>query len=126
MIKLIIPDKKGRIKTPCRGWYSGVYDYNNVLELPYTLKDSYTLSRFYFYLTRLKDKNCQECLFYEYNGQGFIYYNSEKVLLLRNKKTLYHYKFRGLKDFVKKLLLDYGGLTVYKDGDYYRAEIFYN
>ena len=58
-----------------------------------------------------------------HKGHGIIESsNGEKTILYHNKT----YKLARLKaSFIKVLLKEYGGLTVYKEGNSFRIEVYY-
>lgn len=117
MIKAYIPEAKTKQhKASIRGlWYStksGVcYDY---LHKENTELDALPL---------LKKKYNQEAIFYTQGRKAFIWYNTQNVEALRYQ-TYYAYNrgARGLKDYIKGLLRQYGGITVYIRQENYLIE----
>ena len=129
MIKVFIPEIKGRVKSSIRGfWYSQdtkrtYYDYLTVEPLYFLGVDT---------LEQLRVKHNQEALFIvnvenSSNKKGYIYYSPGRIEELRkglgvtigrNTKTL-----RGI---IRKLLKAYGGVTVYKEDKGYLIEVFFN
>lgn len=119
MIKAYIPEAKTKQhKANIRGLWSspksGVcYDYLHkakieVEALPY-----------------IKKHYKQEAIFYTYRRKAYIWHNPKKIEALRYQ-TYYAYDkgTRGLKDYLKGLLRQYGGITVYIRQENYLIEVW--
>lgn len=125
MIKLFIPISKGRAKTEVRGfWYSQdtartYYDYLKVVNTSYIEPKQ---------LEHLKKKYNQECIAYIDTSLNCleIYYNKNKIEVLKNVIYTQVIKGRYSKDLIKNLLKRYNGLTIYIKDGYYLVEAFYN
>ena len=118
MIKVFIPEIKGKVKTSVRGFWrndKGVlfYDYLKIGKA------------FYGDLEFHKKHYHQESLFFINEvGQGFIYYNRDKQEVLSNR--IYKEVIRAnLKQEIKEALGVYSGVTIYIKGNKYFKEIFY-
>jgi hypothetical protein len=118
MIKVFIPQSKGKVKASVRGfWYSQeskkiYYDY---------LKIEHT---YFTELEFLQWKYKQEALFYIAGKIGCIYHNNFNVNLLEHRiyaEVLRH----NLRAEIKEALKLYGGVTIYQINDKYFKEIFY-
>lgn len=130
MIKLFIPQNKGKIKTNTRGfWQSSFpakkiyYDYLKVVNTSYIEPKQ---------LEALKVEYNQEAIaFIDTATNCFkIYYNRDKIEVLNNRSII-KIKTQGkntklLKHYIKTALKRYGGLTVYIHNHYYILEVFYN
>lgn len=123
MIKVFIPEAKGKVKTNVRGfWYSQdtkktYYDYLRVDNI----KDSFFGL---CYIKGLKVKYNQECITFIENNKLNIFYNFNRIEVLQNR--IYKEVARGnLKAEIKEALKVYGGITIYKEGNKYFKEIFY-
>jgi hypothetical protein len=134
MIKIFIPENKGKVKTSVRGfWYSQdskrtYYDYLTTQD--YRLN---SVTSLYNHLENLKKFYSQECIAYnEFNGLFNvlkIYYSKDKIEVL-NKRSILEVKRQGkntklLKDYIKSALRLYGGLTIYIKDHSYILEVFY-
>jgi hypothetical protein len=122
MIKVFIPEIKGRVKSSIRGfWYSQdtkrtYYDYLRVIDT--CNKDYISIN----YLEALKKKYNQEAIFYKSDIRGFIYTGKDKLVILSNH---IYSEVKNLKREIKEALKLYCGVTIYqKNGKYYK-EIFY-
>jgi len=119
MIKVFIPEIKGRVKTEVRGFWRNeqgktFYDYLSIVPLHFLGVDTFE---------EIKRKYNQEALFILSGETGFIY--SDPL----NIKQLRHYIFeevKNLKAEIKQALSVYGGVTIYKIANKYYKEIFYN
>ena len=129
MIKLFIPQSKGRVKTNARGfWYSKdtkktYYDYLKVVNTSFiepkqleVLKAKYNQEAITYYDTALN------CL--------VIYYNKDKKEIL-NYRSILEIKRQGkntklLRDYIKSALKLYGGLTIYINSHNYILESWHN
>lgn len=120
MIKIYIPIKKdSKNKTDVRGYWrnsegKSFYDY--------IVKENFTddrPQRLFYYLEFLKRCYNQESIFYEHNEIGYIFYNRDKLEVLKNCHTYIHKDFKGLKGLLKTLLTTYGGLTIYQENKFY-------
>jgi hypothetical protein len=122
MIKLFIPQIKGRQKSKIRGfWYSQdtkriYYDYLKV----YSGKVKE--------LELIKVKYNQESIFYSEAGQGFIYYNPNKIEVLKKHSILKlnWSKRHLLRGLIKSALNLYGGVTIYIKRHSYILEVYHN
>jgi hypothetical protein len=122
MIKVFIPQIKGRVKTSVRGfWYSQdtkrtYYDYIKIVNTSYIEPRQ---------LEALKVKYNQESIFYidTSTNTGIIYYSKDKREVLNHR--IYIEVGRYLRQEIKEALRLYGGVTIYKIGAYYCKEIFY-
>lgn len=133
MIKVFIPTDKGKIKSNIRGfWYSQdikrtYYDYLKVKNLcSYSygnqFNNSYTLN----HLLALKIIHKQEAIFFVSQNKGYCFNDYYNVTELSNKKIFEHKGFKGLKWAIKECLSEYNGVTIYKKGNTYLLEVFYN
>lgn len=118
-IKAYIPVKKTKTDKPLiRGlWYSKgqglCYDYINRVTIGKGL------------LKALQLKHKQEAIFYTRKGKGYIWYNKNR------EDTLKHCQYfafdkgkRGLKNRLRGLLQDFGGVTVYIREKNYLFEVW--
>ena len=131
MIKILIPEIKTKTNKPdIRGlWLNDnhklFYDYLRQDVLSFDIdKASYKI-RFYDYLDKIKTKYNQEALFYDYNGIGFIYYNRDKIEILKHR-IIKHIKRQDLRHSIKEALRQYKGLTIYRDIQGYILEVYHN
>lgn len=131
MIKVFIPEVKGRIKTNVRGfWYSNdtgktYYDYLKVKEyVLFNTGDKYYLNRFFDYLELLQKSYNQECIAYVNNNVLSIFYNRNKIEVLSNR-IYSEVKPECLKKEIKSALKAYSGITIYKEDKLYFKEVFY-
>ena len=129
MIKVLIPEKKGRIKTNVRGfWYSKdtnktYYDYLKIVNTSYVEPKQ---------LEALKKKYNQESIAFIDTSVNClkIYYSRDKIEVLKDHSIL-EVKRQGrntklLKDYINSALKLYGGLTIYIKNHSYILEVFYN
>jgi effector-binding domain-containing protein len=130
MIKIFIPQLKGRQKTSIRGFFYSsdskkiFYDYLKEDFLNWDLKNKKYYKRFLFYLQDLCNCYNQESIFYINNNKGFIFYNRDKIIKLINR--IYAEIAPGcLRQEIKEAIKKYGGITIYKIGNVYYKEIFY-
>jgi len=121
MIKVFIPQSKGRNKTSIRGfWYSQdtrktYYDYLKIV-------NTYNLNT--WILEDLKKKYKQEAIFYVNNNIGYCYYTRDNIEVLTNR--IYAEVSRAdLKHTIKKALRDFSGCTIYNEAGRYYIEIFF-
>ena len=130
MIKILIAQDKGKVKTSARGFWRNntgklYYDYITMQ----TYKDN-NLQGLYEHLDNLKTFYNQECIFYVKDSVGYIYYSRDRIEALsqRVESRIYkcHKSIKRTKDLIKDYLSCYGGLTVYDKGDYYLFEGYYN
>jgi hypothetical protein len=125
MIKILIPESKGRNKTNVRGfWYSQdnkkvYYDYLS----SQNYKDDNPAGLFN-HVDNLKSFYNQECIFYSQDNKGFIYYNRDRIEGLINR-IYSEVKPENLRAEIKEALKVYGGVTIYRIGNQYFKEIFY-
>ena len=60
------------------------------------------------------------------NNEAYIYdKRTGKETILYNSITFYHRGFKGLKDKIKELLNTYEGLTIYREGSFYKIAVYY-
>ena len=122
MIKVLIPQNKGRAKTSIRGFWQNdtgkiYYDY---LRISNSFKNQ---------LEYLKNKYNQEAIFYIYKGKGYIYNGLNKLENILNKRKFWiieQGKILRYKNFIKKIIKQYKGLTIYQEKGFYLLEVFYN
>ena len=125
MIKVFIPEPKGRTKTNVRGfWYSKdtkrtYYDYLKIVS-------SFIINT--YVLEDLRQKYNQEALFVIQDNIGYCY--NFKNTLLDNIEVLPGRIYKevlkvNLRAEIKEALKIYGGVTIYKVGNSYFKEIFY-
>ena len=130
MIKIFIPQVKGKVKSNVRGfWYSSdtkrtYYDYLTIQD--YKLN---SLPSLYHYLDNLKKFYSQECIAYKEGEVLKIYYSKDKTEVL-NKHSILEVKRQGkntklLRNYIKSALRLYGGLTIYIKSHSYILEVFY-
>lgn len=128
MIKVFIPEIKGRVKKSIRGFWQSpegkiYYDYLKVKSL-YTysygnqFNNSYTLN----HLEALKIIHRQEALFFISQGKGYCFNDYYNVIELSNR---IYKEVKNLRQEIKEALKVYGGVTIYKEGNKYFKEIFY-
>ena len=128
MIKIMIPEKKGKVKTEIRGfWYSAeskktYYDYLKTWTIS---KSEYRNKRFSTLLEVIQKQEKQEAIFYIMSKKGYVFNNRYDTIQLKGRIVIHHAGFKGLKDIIKNALKQYGGLTVYINGGSYEIEIFY-
>jgi hypothetical protein len=132
MIKVFIPEIKGRVKSNIRGfWYSKenkktYYDYLKVIDYKcnYGLNGKRAL-KFYDYCEGLKSKYNQESIFViNRSNHGILYFNKSNKQYL-SMRIYAEVKPEALKQEIKQALRFYGGITIYKEGKKYFKEIFY-
>lgn len=124
MIKLLLPQDKTQGKTTARGLWRNdngktYYDYLTLKRYDYLSNTDLEL---------LRVKNNQEALFYTEFSRGYIFYNPNKIEVLKKVKKWSIKKGCLLKyrAFLRQLLRKYNGLTIYDDFDRYIIEVFYN
>jgi hypothetical protein len=122
MIKVFIPEIKGKNKTNVRGFWrndKGItfYDYLKIVNT------SCIESR---QLEALKKKYCQECIAYVDTATDclIIYYNRDKKEVLHNR-IIKEVLCGNLRQEIKTALKEYSGVTIYKISNKYFKEIFY-
>jgi len=121
MIKVFIPQSKGKIKTSVRGFWRNdtgtvYYDYLKVV-------NTYNLNT--WILEDLKSKYNQEALFYIRFNCGYIYNGLNKNVTILPHRIYKEVLRQDLKATIKEALRVYGGVTIYKIGQEYFKEIFY-
>ena len=123
MIKILIPQNKGKNKTEVRGFWLD----NNKIYYDYLTIQNYQDNNeqgLFTHLKGLKTFYRQECIFFIEAGQGKIYYSRDKVITLCNR--IYSEVSReNLKREIKEALRDYKGITIYQEGKRYYKEIYY-
>ena len=127
MIKVFIPEIKGKIKTSVRGlWLNDkgqlFYDYLKICKRFYSSQEDILKC-----LEQYKIKYNQEAIAF-IDSEGLkIYYNRDKIEIL--PKVLRFdigYDKANLKGLIKRLLRDYKGLTIYTEPEGYVLEVYYN
>ena len=121
MIKVFIPEIKGRNKTSIRGFWrndKGItfYDYLKIV-------NTYNLNT--WILEDLKTKYKQEALFYVRFNCGYVYNGIDKQIEILPNRIYKEVLRTNLKQEIKEALSVYGGVTIYKEGNKYFKEIFY-
>ena len=129
MIKVFIPENKGRIKTNVRGfWYSKdtnktYYDYLRIVNTSYIEPKQ---------LEQLKKKYNQESIAFIDTAINClkVYYSRDKIEVLKYRHII-EVKRQGrntklLKDYIKSALKLYGGLTIYIKDHSYILEVYHN
>lgn len=116
MIKVFIPESKGRIKTSVRGFWRNeagrtYYDYLKIVNGDV------------FYLADYKKRYNQEAIFYASDNIGYIYYNKDKIEVLPHR--IYKEVLRqDLKVAIKEALTRFSGCTIYIEAGRYYIEVF--
>jgi hypothetical protein len=131
MIKVFIPQSKGRNKTSIRGfWYSQdnkkiYYDYLSIREYNSGVLDCVdNVELFYRYIEHLKVEYKQEAIFYVNNNIGYCYYTRDNIEVLTNR--IYAEVSRAdLKHTIKNALRDFSGCTIYNEAGRYYIEVFF-
>lgn len=119
MIKIFIPETKGKQKTNIRGFWKSpsgkiYYDY-------LVIKQSYIINN--DVCDNLKRKYNQAAIFYIEDGRAYIFNNSKDVQELSTRHCEIIPKNKGnLKQNIKRFLKLYGGVTVYIKGSFYVIE----
>ena len=128
MIKVFIPESKGKNKTAVRGFWRNeagrtYYDYLSIEIRHWDLYlNKYNLIFRQYLKCILKDYK-QEAVFYSQGSKGFIYNGKETIIL---KHRIYKEVSReNLKAEIKEALRDYKGITIYQEGKRYYKEIYY-
>jgi len=129
MIKIFIPELKGKRKTSIRGFWrneSGkvYYDY---LTSQDNYRDENNIQGLTTYLDNLKKFYQQECIAYKDNDKLKIFYSKDKIDVLNNNVVININKHnrQELKDTLKTYLKEYNGVTVYIDKENYILESYY-
>jgi len=131
MVKVFIPELKGRIKRDIRGFWVNSsnkvdYDYIKGVDYPLSIEGLYYKGRFLDYLDNLKNYLKQEGIFFIKDDKGFIYSGRDSITELKGRK-LWDIKGGQLirnRGLLKDILKNYGGLTIYKNGRDYKIEVF--
>jgi hypothetical protein len=129
MVKVFIPEVKGKNKTETRGFWkdnSGrvYYDYIKVINYRQENIGFYYQDLFKDYLENLKVYHKQEAIFYVKDNTGFIYNGRDNIEELPGR--IYKEVTReNLKSSIKEALKVYGGVTIYNEAGRYYLEIFY-
>ena len=129
MIKIFIPELKGKRKTSIRGFWrneSGkvYYDY---LTSQDNYRDENNIQGLTTYLDNLKKFYQQECIAYKDNDKLKIFYSKDKIDVLNNSitKPIDRNNRKNLKDTLKNWLKEYNGVTVYINRENYILESYY-
>lgn len=129
MIKIFIPELKGKRKTSIRGFWrneSGkvYYDY---LTSQDNYRDENNIQGLTTYLDNLKKFYQQECIAYKDNDKLKIFYSKDKIDVLNNSitKPIDRNNRKNLKDTLKIWLKEYNGVTVYIGKENYILESYY-
>ena len=133
MIKILIPQIKGRVKSNIRGfWYSKenkkiYYDYLSIEQDFRDLNNAYDLKCFYGYLDFLKQRYNQETMAYIDNDILRVYYSADKIEVYNHKfcDEITQVFIFALKGNIKRTIKQFGGCIIYKTGSLYFKEVFY-
>lgn len=123
MIKVFIPEIKGKIKTSVRGFWRNAegklyYDYLRVKGFSFDFQEDLINK-----LNAVKQVYNQECIAYKEGKVLKIYYNKDKIEVLPHR--IYKEVLRqDLKVAIKEALRQYSGLTVYNEAGKYFIEAF--
>ena len=126
MIKVFIPEIKGKVKTNVRGFWLNdkgklFYDYLRILDFSIPL-NGLNLNE----IENIKRYYKQEAIFYTSNNKGYVYYSKDKIDVLNKVIRFTIGKDRAnLKSLIKRLLRDYKGLTIYTEPEGYLLEVYY-
>ena len=126
MIKVFIPEIKGKVKSNVRGFWLNdkgklFYDYLRILDFSIPL-NGLNLNE----IENIKRYHKQEAVFYTSNNKGYVYYSKDKIDVLNKVKRFNIGKDRAnLKGLIKRLLRDYKGLTIYTEPEGYLLEVYY-
>lgn len=129
MIKILIPAKKGKVKTSCRGFWkdeAGKIYYDYLKEDYYfkSIENRELWTCFKIKLEAIKKEFKQEAIFYSLNGRGYCYYSGDKIEVFKNR--IYKKVSRdNLKASIKEALRIYSGATIYQEAGRYYLEIYY-
>lgn len=129
MIKILIPEKKGKIKTNCRGFWKDeagkiYYDYLKIENYNKSIENRELWICFKARIEAIKKEFNQEAIFYSLNGRGYCYYSGDKIEVFKNR--IYKEVSReNLKASIKEALKNYSGITIYQEAGRYYLEIFY-
>ena len=135
MIKILIPEIKGKIKTNVMGlWLNSehklFYDYLKVINYNQSISGLYYEGLFYNYLDTLKTTLKQEAIFYVKDNIGYCYYSRDNIEVL-NRHSIIEIKRQGkntklLRDYIRSALRLYNGITISIKGHSYILEVYYN
>ena len=120
MIKVFIPEIKGKIKTSVRGFWRNeagktFYDYLKVIH-------TYNLNT--WILEDLKKKYNQEALFYTRFNCGYIFNGIDKNIIILPHRIYKEVARGNLKVAIKEALKVYSGCTIYNEAGKYYLEVF--
>ena len=124
MIKIFIPQSKGKVKTSARGFWRNAegkifYDYLFIKDLKFNYNYEQLNS-----LEYLKTKFNQECIAYKEGKVLKIFYSKDKIEILPHR--IYKEVLRqDLKKEIKEALQKYDGCTIYNKLGCYFIEIFF-
>jgi hypothetical protein len=105
MINIYIPLVKSKRNKPS---IRGLWKDGNKLYYDYISQESAQADD----IDRLQKHYKQLAMFYESDGQGYIYTDKDNIIILKNK-TVYHADHKNIKRALKKIIAQYGGCTVY-------------
>jgi hypothetical protein len=129
MIRVFIPENKGREKTSARGFWRNeagqiYYDYLKINAYNKNIETRTNWIEFKRFLEGIQLEHNQEAVFYTSNDLGYIFYNGLKIEVLRHR--IFKEVARGnLKVAIKDALRDFSGCTIYIEAGRYYIEIFY-
>jgi len=121
MIKVFIPEIKGRTKTSIRGFWRNTegkifYDYLRIA-------NTYNFNT--WILEDLKTKYRQEALFYVRFKCGYVYNGIDKQIEVLPNRIYKEVLRQDLKTTIKEALRDFSGCTIYNETGKYYIEIYY-
>ena len=132
MVKVFIPELKGKIKRDIRGFWvnsRGKVDYDYIKGVDYSLsiEGLYYQGRFMDYLGNLKNYLKQEGIFYIKDNKGYIFSGRDSITELKGHKIWDIKQGQLLRNrgLLRDILKNYGGLTIYKNGRDYKIEVFF-
>ena len=132
MVKVFIPELKGRIKRDIRGFwvnsYNKVdYDYIKGVDYPLSVEGLYYKGRFLDYLDNLKNYLKQEGIFFTKDNKGFIYTGRDSITELRGRNiwTVKAGELIKHRELLRELLRDYKGFTIYIKEGYFEVEVYF-
>ena len=120
MIRIFIPVAKGRKKTSVRGFWRSAdnrtyYDYIEVVNTNYITTE---------HLEAIRKQYNQEAITIVDNGTMKIFYKD--IIEVLSSCITGEVKRNNLKKTIKKALKEYGGITIYRSGQKFFKEIYFN